>query len=96
MNPTVRCGQSYLNPGLIWLHTYLDNILTVTQRQRMYLLIADSIPKSKASLSSKRAQHDANSKKKGALTFRLYLIYGISGLSGGLGGFGIFIPEEFY
>lgn len=34
--------------------------------------------------------------KGGALTFRLYLIYGISGLSGGLGGFGMFIPEEFY
>lgn len=96
MNPTVRCGQSYLNPGLVWLHTYLDKRLTVTQTQRMDLLIADSIPKSKASLFSNRAQHDTKSKKKCAFTFRLYLMYGISGLSGGLGGFGIFIPEEFY
>lgn len=38
MNPTVRCGQSYLNPGLVWLHTYLDKRLTVTQTQRMDLL----------------------------------------------------------
>lgn len=58
MNPTLRCGQSYLNPGLIWLHTYLHTRLTVTQTQRMDLLIADSVPKSKASLSSNRAEHD--------------------------------------
>lgn len=65
MNPTVRHGQSYLNPGMIWLHTYLDKRLTVTQTQRMDLVIAGSIPKGKATLSSNTAQHDAKFKKRG-------------------------------